>query len=203
MFLENTANSSEQFGSIEVICGSMFSGKTEELIRRIKRAHAAKLKVIVFKPITDNRYDNNMIVSHNKNQLKAVVVKSSHQIKNYTKGFNVIAIDEAQFFDKGIVEVCNKLANKGFRIIIAGLDMDFKGNPFGSMPNLMAIAEYVTKLHAICCKSGNIAQYTYRKEEEKEDDDLIVIGEKEKYEALSRRVFFNTMKERTNKKTKD
>jgi len=186
MFLENTANSSEQFGSIEVICGSMFSGKTEELIRRIKRAHAAKLKVIVFKPFTDNRYDNNMIVSHNKNQLKAVVVKSSHQIKNYTKGFNVIAIDEAQFFDKGIVEVCNKLANKGFRIIIAGLDMDFKGNPFGSMPNLMAIA-----------------QYTYRKEEEKDDDDLIVIGEKEKYEALSRKVFFNTMKERTNKKTKD
>ena len=201
MFLENPANLSEQFGGIDVICGSMFSGKTEELIRRIKRAQLAKFKVIVFKPFTDNRNKNNMIVSHDQNQLKAVTVKSSNKIINHTNGFNVMAIDEAQFFDKNIVTVCNTLANKGFRVIVAGLDMDFKGNPFGSMPNLMAIAESVTKLHAICFKTGKIAQYTHRKDDC--DDDLIVIGNKENYEALSRAVFYNTMIAKSNKKTKD
>lgn len=201
MFLENPPNLSEQFGSIEVICGSMFSGKTEELIRRLKRAQLAKYKVIVFKPFTDNRHENNMIVSHDKNQLKAVTVKSCNEIISHTKGFNVIAIDEAQFFDKDIVVVCNKLANTGFRVIVSGLDMDFKGNPFGSMPDLMAISESVTKLHAVCCKTGKIAHYTYRKDDC--DDDLIVIGDKENYEALSREVFYNTMLAKSNKKTKD
>jgi len=197
MFLENTVNSSEQFGSIEVICGSMFSGKTEELIHRIKRAHIANQKVIVFKPFVDSRYDDSMIVSHDENQLKATVIRSSEEIIKCTEGFDVIAIDEAQFFDKGIVTICNKLANQGFRIIIAGLDMDYKGNPFGPMPNLMAIAEYVTKVHAVCSRSGGEAQYTFRKNE---DDDLIVIGEKKKYEALSRYAFHNAMKKRINKK---
>lgn len=201
MFLENPPNLSEQFGSIEVICGSMFSGKTEELIRRLKRAQLAKYKVIVFKPFTDNRHENNMIVSHDKNQLKAVTVKSCNEIISHTKDFNVIAIDEAQFFNKDIVVVCNKLANTGFRVIVSGLDMDFKGNPFGSMPDLMAISEYVTKLHAVCSKTGKIAHYTYRKDDC--DDDLIVIGDKENYEALSREVFYNTMLAKSNKKTKD
>jgi len=200
MFLENPVNSSEQFGSIEVICGSMFSGKTEELIRRIKRAHIANNKVKVFKPFFDNRYDENMIVSHDENQLKAIVIKSSEEIIEFTEGADVIAIDEAQFFDEEIVTVCNKLANQGCRVIIAGLDMDYKGNPFGPMPNLMAIAEYVTKLHAVCSRSGGKALYTFRKNE---DDDLIVIGEKKKYEALSRYAFQNAMKKRTTKKTKD
>ena len=139
MFLENTVKSCEQFGSIEVICGSMFSGKTEELIRRIKRARLANKKVKIFKPFFDNRYDKTMIVSHDKNQLKAKAIESSQEIIKHIKGYDIIAIDEAQFFDVGIVKVCNKLANQDFQIIIAGLDMDYKGNPFGPMPNLMAI----------------------------------------------------------------
>ena len=193
MFLENTANLSEQFGSVEVICGSMFSGKTEELIRRINRCRISKLKVIAIKPSVDNRYGKNIIISHNKKSVKAVEVESSGEIINLAKGFDVVAIDEAQFFDKKIVNVCNKLANEGLRVIVAGLDMDSNGSPFGSMPNLMAVAEFVTKLHAICSKSGNIAQFTFRKVE---DDNLIAVGEKEKYEALSRKVFYNLMKEK-------
>ncbi len=193
MFLENTANLSEQFGSVEVICGSMFSGKTEELIRRINRCRISKLKVIAIKPSVDNRYGKNIIISHDKKSVKAVEVESSGEIINLAKGFDVVAIDEAQFFDKKIVNVCNKLANEGLRVIVAGLDMDSNGSPFGSMPNLMAVAEFVTKLHAICSKSGNIAQFTFRKVE---DDNLIAVGEKEKYEALSRKVFYNLMKEK-------
>tara|TARA_B110000444_G_scaffold238417_1_gene252009 strand:- start:21567 stop:22151 length:585 start_codon:yes stop_codon:yes gene_type:complete len=193
MFLENTANLSEQFGSIEVICGSMFSGKTEELIRRINRCRISKLKVIALKPSVDNRYGKNIIISHNKKSVKAVEVESSGEIINLAKEFDVVAIDEAQFFDKKIVSVCNKLANEGLRVIVAGLDMDSNGSPFGSMPNLMAVAEFVTKLHAICSKSGNIAQFTFRKVE---NDNLIAVGEKEKYEALSRKVFYNLMKEK-------
>ena len=193
MFLENTANLSEQFGSVEVICGSMFSGKTEELIRRINRCRISKLKVIAIKPSVDNRYGKNIIISHDKKSVKAVEVESSGEIINLAKGFDVVAIDEAQFFDKKIVNVCNKLANEGLRVIVAGLDMDSNGSPFGSMPNLMAVAEFVTKLHAICSKSGNIAQLTFRKVE---NDNLIAVGEKEKYEALSRKVFYNLMKEK-------
>ena len=184
MFLENTVKSCEQFGSIEVICGSMFSGKTEELIRRIKRARLANKKVKIFKT---------MIVSHDKNQLKAKAIESSQEIIKHIKGYDIIAIDEAQFFDVGIVKVCNKLANQGFQIIIAGLDMDYKGNPFGPMPNLMAIAEDVTKLHAVCFRTGGQAQYTFRKNK---DEDLIVSGEKTNYEALSRSAFYSVLKKK-------
>lgn len=191
MFLENNIKSSQQFGSIEVICGSMFSGKTEKLIQRVKKARAIGMKVKVFKPLIDNRYSNISVVSHNDNKLKATIVKSPEEIKKYSTGYNFIAIDEAQFFDNGIVEVCNILANKGTKIIIAGLDMDYKGNPFGPMPYLMSISEYVTKLHATCSRTGNLAQFTYRKNK---NDNLIVIGEKDQYEALSRNAFYATIK---------
>ena len=191
MFLENNIKSSQQFGSIEVICGSMFSGKTEKLIQRVKKARAIGMKVKVFKPLIDNRYSNISVVSHNDNKLKATIVKSPEEIKKYSTGYNFIAIDEAQFFDNGIVEVCNTLANKGTKIIIAGLDMDYKGNPFGPMPYLMSISEYVTKLHATCSRTGNLAQFTYRKNK---NDNLIVIGEKDQYEALSRNAFYDTIK---------
>jgi|TARA_B100001094_G_scaffold69875_3_gene66352 thymidine kinase len=191
MFLENNIKSSQQFGSIEVICGSMFSGKTEKLIQRVKKARAIGMKVKVFKPLIDNRYSNISVVSHNDNKLKATIVKSPEEIKKYSTGYNFIAIDEAQFFDNGIVEVCNTLANNGTKIIIAGLDMDYKGNPFGPMPYLMSISEYVTKLHATCSRTGNLAQFTYRKNK---NDNLIVIGEKDQYEALSRNAFYATIK---------
>ena len=191
MFLENNIKSSQQFGSIEVICGSMFSGKTEKLIQRVKKARAIGMKVKVFKPLIDNRYSNISVVSHNDNKLKATIVKSPEEIKKYSTGYNFIAIDEAQFFDNGIVEVCNTLANNGTKIIIAGLDMDYKGNPFGPMPYLMSISEYVTKLHATCSRTGNLAKFTYRKNK---NDNLIVIGEKDKYEALSRNAFYATIK---------
>ena len=191
MFLENNIKSSQQFGSIEVICGSMFSGKTEKLIQRVKKARAIGMKVKVFKPQIDNRYSNLSVVSHNNNKLKATIVKSPEEIKKYSTGYNFIAIDEAQFFDNGIVEVCNTLANKGTKIIIAGLDMDYKGNPFGPMPYLMSISEYVTKLHATCSRTGNLAQFTFRKNK---NDNLIVIGEKDQYEALSRNAFYATIK---------
>ena len=174
MFLENPAYNNEQFGWIEVICGSMFSGKTEELIRRIKRAEIANQKVKVFKPLIDLR-SKNFIESHDDTKLKCIEVKSSNEILNKVNDSDVIAIDEAQFFDDQIVMVCNKIANSGIRVIVAGLDMDYLGNPFGPMPNLMAISEYVTKVHAICKKSGNIANYSYRKNNRK---DLVVIGEK-------------------------
>jgi thymidine kinase len=191
MFLENNTKSSEQFGSIEVICGSMFSGKTEKLIQRVKKAIAIGMKVKVFKPLIDNRYSNVSVVSHNDNKLKATIVKSPDEIKKYSNGYNFIAIDEAQFFDNRIVEVCNTLANNGTKIIIAGLDMDYKGNPFGPMPYLMSISEYVTKLHATCSRTGNLAQFTFRKNN---NDNLIVIGEKDQYEALSRNAFYATIK---------
>ena len=167
MFLENPAYNNEQFGWIEVICGSMFSGKTEELIRRIKRAKIANQKVKIFKPIIDSR-SKNYIESHDDNKLESIEVKLSSEILNKLKNCDVIAIDEAQFFDDGIVDVCNNLANNGIRVIIAGLDMDYLGNPFGPMPNLMAISEYVTKVHAVCKKSGNVANYSYRKNKKKD-----------------------------------
>ena len=157
MFLENTLKTNEQFGWIEIICGSMFSGKTEELIRRLNRAKYAKKKVKVFKPIVDSRFKTNLVLSHDKNQIKSKSVSKSSDIKIKAVGSDVIGIDEAQFFDNGIIKVCNDLANEGIRVIVAGLDMDYKGNPFGPMPNLMATAEYITKVHAICAKSGNLA----------------------------------------------
>jgi len=189
MFLENPAYNNEQFGWIEVICGSMFSGKTEELIRRTKRAEIANQKVKVFKPLIDLR-SKNFIESHDETKLKCIEVKSSSEILDKINDCDVVAIDEAQFFDDQIVMVCNKIANSGIRVIVAGLDMDYLGNPFGPMPNLMAISEYVTKVHAVCKKSGNIANYSYRKNNIK---DIVVIGEKDKYEPLSRSVFNKKM----------
>ena len=190
MFLENPAYNNEQFGWIEVICGSMFSGKTEELIRRIKRAKIANQKFKVFKPTIDSR-SKNYIESHDESKLESTEVKHSSEILDNVKNCHVVAIDEAQFFDDGIVSVCNQLANSGIRVIIAGLDMDYLGNPFGPIPNLMAVAEYVTKVHAVCKKSGNIANYSFRKNKKK---DIVVIGEKDKYEPLSRSIYYKKMK---------
>lgn len=190
MFLENPAYNNEEFGWIEVICGSMFSGKTEELIRRIKRAKIANQKIKIFKPRVDSR-SKNFIESHDDSRLESIEVDDSIEILNQYKGCDVVAIDEAQFFDEEIIDVCNKMANDGVRVVIAGLDMDYQGNPFGPMPNLMAVAEYVTKVHAICKQSGNLANYSYRKNRKK---DIVVIGEKDKYEPLSRSVFFKKMK---------
>ena len=186
MFVENTVNHKEQLGWIEVICGSMFSGKTEELIRRLKRANFANQNVVIFKPITDKRYSKNKVVSHDANEIESVPVKSSEDILQLIKDVDVVAIDEAQFFDMKIVQVCNEIANNGIRVIVAGLDMDFKGNPFGPMPNLMAVAEFVTKVHAICSKTGNLANFSHRISE---NDELVLLGEKLEYEPLSRAAF--------------
>jgi len=190
MFLENTVKSSAQFGWIEVICGSMFSGKTEELIRRLKRAQFAKLKVEIFKPEIDNRYDENNIVSHDNNQIASTAVPAAANIRILADTCDVVGIDEAQFFDDEIIRVCNDLANKGIRVIVAGLDMDFKGKPFGPMPALMATAEYVTKVHAICTKTGTLAQYSHRKST---NSNLVFLGEREAYEPLSRAAFYEAI----------
>ena len=190
MFLENTVNYKEQFGWIEVICGSMFSGKTEELIRRLKRAQFAKQNVEIFKPAVDIRYDDEMVVSHDANQIRSTPVPAAANIRILADTCDVIGIDEAQFFDDEIVAVCNDLANKGIRVIVAGLDMDFKGNPFGPMPALMATAEYVTKVHAVCTRTGNLAQFSYRKSKK---DDLVLLGETEEYEPLSRGAYYKAM----------
>ena len=191
MFLENTVNHKEQFGWIEVICGSMFSGKTEELIRRLKRAQFAKQKVEIFKPAVDTRYDDEKVVSHNANEIHSTPVPSSANIRLLASDCDVVGIDEAQFFDDEIVQVCNDLANSGKRVIVAGLDMDFKGNPFGPMPALMATAEYVTKVHAVCTRTGNLAHYSFRKTQ---NDNLVMLGETEEYEPLSRAAYFNAMR---------
>ena len=190
MFLENTVNHQEQFGWIEVIAGSMFSGKTEELIRRLKRAQFAKLKVEIFKPMVDTRYDDDMVVSHDANEIRSTPVPAAANIRILADTCDVIGIDEAQFFDDEIVTVCNDLANKGIRVIVAGLDMDFKGNPFGPMPALMATAEYVTKVHAICTRTGNLANYSFRKSN---NDKLVMLGETNEYEPLSRGAFYKAM----------
>ena len=187
MFLENTVNHTEQFGWIEVICGSMFSGKTEELIRRLKRAKFAKQKVEIFKPTVDTRYDEEKVVSHDANEIRSTPVPASATIRILASDVDVVGIDEAQFFDDEIVSVCNDLANRGIRVIVAGLDMDFKGNPFGPMPALMATAEYVTKVHAVCTKTGNLAHYSHRKVK---NDDVVFLGETEEYEPLSRAAYY-------------
>ena len=162
MFLENNVNHQDQLGWIEVICGSMFSGKTEELIRRLKRVSFANQKALIFKPVTDDRYSKNKVVSHDSKEIESISVHSSTEIDPLSKNVDVIAIDEAQFFDDNIVSVCNMLANNGKRVIVAGLDMDFEGKPFGPMPSLMATAEFVTKVHAICTKTGNLANFSHR-----------------------------------------
>ena len=197
MFLENTVNHTEQFGWIEVICGSMFSGKTEELIRRLKRAQFAKQRVEIFKPAIDTRYDEEEVVSHNDNRIRSTPVPASSNILLLANEVDVVGIDEAQFFDDEIVRVCNELANRGIRVIVAGLDMDFKGNPFGPMPALMATAEYVTKVHAVCTRTGNLAHYSYRKAA---SENIILLGETQEYEPLSRAAYYKAMKEAQQRK---
>lgn len=185
-FLENSIGSGGRRGSIEVITGSMFSGKTEELIRRLRRAQFAGLKVEIFKPSLDNRYSENRVVSHDDKSILSTPVDNSSAILLLAGDVHVVGIDEAQFFDISIVDVCNELANKGIRIVIAGLDMDFMGKPFGPMPALLSIAEFVTKVHAICMRCGNLAQYSYRKSE---DEQVVLLGEKNLYEPLCRNCY--------------
>ncbi|SRX52480.1 thymidine kinase [Aequorivita sp. CIP111184] len=187
MFLENTVNQKEQFGWIEVICGSMFSGKTEELIRRLKRAQFARQKVEIFTPSIDTRYAEDAVTSHDSNKIRSTPVPAAANIPILADNCDVVGIDEAQFFDDEIVKVCNDLANRGVRVIVAGLDMDYKGNPFGPMPALMATAEYVTKVHAVCTRTGNLAHYSYRKAK---SEALVLLGETEEYEPLSRAAFY-------------
>ena len=189
MFLERSMSQADGIGWIEVICGSMFSGKTEELLRRVKRAKIAKQKIKIFKPKKDVRYDKKKVISHDQNSIKSKPVSDSRKIIKLSEKFEVIGIDEAQFFDDSIVEVCNELANQGKRVIVSGLDIDYKGKPFGPMPNLLAIAEYVTKVHAVCSKSGKMASYTHRIVE---SDDLILLGDTKKYQALSRKEFIKS-----------
>ena len=190
MFLENTVNQKEQFGWIEVISGSMFSGKTEELIRRLKRAKFARQKVEIFKPEIDTRYDEETVISHDSNEIHSTPVPAAANIPILADDCDVVGIDEAQFFDDEIVKVCNDLANRGVRVIVAGLDMDFKGNPFGPMPALMATAEYVTKVHAVCTHTGNLAHYSHRKTA---NEDLVMLGETQEYEPLSRAAYYKAM----------
>ncbi|SMD41813.1 thymidine kinase [Aquiflexum balticum DSM 16537] len=190
MFIEPTfgkSRQSEKKGHIEVICGSMFSGKTEELIRRLNRALIAKQKVEIFKPAVDKRYHELDVVSHNENAIRSTPVQFADDIILLAGNCEVVGIDEVQFFDDRIVNVANVLANSGKRVILAGLDMDFEGNPFDPMPQLLAIAEYVTKVHAICMKCGDLASYSYRLVEVK---NKVVLGEKESYEARCRKCFF-------------
>lgn len=182
MFLEKTKQPSRG-GWIEVICGSMFSGKTEELIRRLNRARIAKQNVEIFKPGVDKRYDEQNVVSHDSSSIHSTPVEAAAQIILYANDFDVVGIDEAQFFDEQLADVCNQLADSGVRVIVAGLDMDFAGKPFGPMPALLATAEYVTKVHAICMKCGNLANYSHRLSS---SEDLVVLGEMESYEPLCR-----------------
>lgn len=182
MFIEPNM-SGERRGWIEVICGSMFSGKTEELIRRLKRVRIANLKAEIFKPAIDVRFDANKIVSHDDNRIMSTPIDNSRSILMYAQDVDVVGIDEAQFFDDQIGPVCEQLALKGMRVIVAGLDMDFRGRPFGQMPNLLAVADYITKLHAICVVCGNIANVSYRKIS---TDSQVLLGEKDLYEPRCR-----------------
>jgi len=183
MFLEKDIDTSKGRGWIEVICGSMFSGKTEELIRRLKRAKIARQQVEIFKPAIDVRYDEEKVVSHDANEIMSTPVPSSSNILLLANNVDVVGIDEAQFFDAELPNVCSQLANQGIRVIVAGLDMDFKGKPFGPIPNLLAVAEYITKVHAICVKCGSLAHFSHRTIM---SDKLVVLGEKESYEPLCR-----------------
>lgn len=196
MFLEKDYHNKTQ-GWIEVVCGSMFSGKTEELIRRLNRACIAKLKVEIFKPGIDTRYSEEDVVSHNANSVNSIPVENAQQILFYANDVDVVGIDEAQFFGSELVDVCQQLANQGIRVIVAGLDMDFLGKPFGPMPNLMAIAEDVTKVHAICMRCGSLAQYSHRTIA---GDKLVVLGETESYEPLCRKCYLQAMAEKNDEK---
>ena len=188
MFLESLTNPPLQKGSIEVICGSMFSGKTEELLRRIKRAKYAKIDIKIFKPKIDTRYNKEKVVSHDNNFIEAIIVDNSNEILSLIEEAGVVAIDEAQFFDDNLFVVCNQIANNGIRVIVAGLDMDFLGNPFGPIPQLLAAAEHITKVHAICVNCGAIANHSFRKTQ---DTELVKIGENNEYKPLCRTCFNN------------
>ncbi len=190
-FLENSGRESGKRGTIEVITGSMFSGKTEELIRRLRRAQFAGLKVEIFKPSIDNRYSENRVVSHDEKSIVSTPVDNSSAILLMAGDVDVVGIDEAQFFDNSIIDVCNKLADNGVRVVIAGLDMDFMGNPFGPVPALLSISEYITKVHAICMSCGSLAQYSFRKSDEAQ---VVLLGEKDKYEPLCRECYNKALK---------
>ncbi|MBI9058253.1 thymidine kinase [Labilibaculum sp. DW002] len=196
MFLENDINRAGKNGWVEVIVGSMFSGKTEELIRRLNRAKIARQQVEIFKPHIDVRYSEDEVVSHNSNSIRSTPVETSANILLLASNVDVVGIDEAQFFDEGLAEVCNELANQGIRVIVAGLDMDFKGNPFGPIPSLMATAEYVTKVHAVCMRCGNLANYSHRLAEA---DKLVLLGEKSEYEPLCRNCYQKIYQDTSNK----
>lgn len=202
MFLENKANRNINRGWIEVVCGSMFSGKTEELLRRIRRANFANQKIELFKPAIDVRYAEEEVVSHDSTSMISTPVHNSAEILIYVNmdTVEVVGIDEVQFFDEGIVDVCNKLANNGIRVIVAGLDMDYTGKPFAAMPQLMAVAEYVTKTHAICVKCGDLAQYSHRLVANKKQ---VLLGEKDSYEPLCRHCYNEVRMTEENENSKD
>ena len=195
IMMENLTGEIHRPGRIEVVCGSMFSGKTEELIRRMRRAKFAKQKVEIFKPSIDTRYSDIEVVSHDQTSIKSTPVDTSSSILLLSSDIDVVGIDEAQFLDDGLVDVCNELANRGVRVIIAGLDMDFKGNPFGPMPALCAIADEVTKVHAICVRCGALAYLSHRLVR---NDKQVLLGEKMEYEPLCRDCYQKAIKEETN-----
>lgn len=190
MFVEKSNNTDPKKGWIEVIAGSMFSGKTEELLRRLKRAKIARQRIEIFKPAVDTRYEENSVVSHDQNSIESIPIKNSSQILFYVDDVDVVGIDEAQFFDSDLPVICKQIADSGKRVIIAGLDMDFMGKPFGPMPILMAQAEFVTKVQAICVRCGDIALHSYRKIS---NEKLVVLGEKESYEPLCRSCYNKAM----------
>lgn len=192
----NLAGEAHRPGRIEVVCGSMFSGKTEELIRRLKRAEFAKQRVEIFKPALDTRYSEIEVVSHDRNSIMSTPVDSSSSILLLSSDIDVVGIDEAQFFDDGLVQVCNELANKGIRVIVAGLDMDFKGVPFGPIPALCAIADEVTKVHAICVRCGSLAYVSHRLVA---NDKRVMLGEQAEYEPLCRECYRKALAEDKNK----
>ena len=186
MFIEREINTGKRMGTIEVITGSMFSGKTEELIRRLRRAGYAKQRIEIFKPAIDVRFSEVNVVSHDENSIRSTPVENSSNILLLSADVDVVGIDEAQFFDKHLVDVVVQLANQGLRVIVAGLDMDFKGNPFGPMPGLMAVADFVTKVHAVCMRCGSVAQFSHRLSEKEQ---VVLLGEKDIYEPLCRRCY--------------
>ncbi len=196
MFIEphlGKSKADSRSGWIEVICGCMFSGKTEELIRRLNRALIARQKVEIFKPKIDTRYHVEKIVSHNEREIRSTPVNFANDILLLAGDCDVVGIDEAQFFDESIIEVCNTLANSGKRVIVAGLDMDYEGKPFGPMPYLLAVAEFVTKVHAICAETGELASFSFRLNE---NSAQVMLGEKDTYEARNRQSFIKGMKNR-------
>lgn len=195
MYIEQFPNENHQQGWIEVICGSMFSGKTEELLRRLKRADFANQKYLLFKPKTDNRYEEQIVKSHQGTSMDGINIDVPSDVFQYIHTERIIAFDEAQFFDNSIVDVVEKLANSGVRVLCAGLDMDFQGNPFGPMPSLLAIAEYVTKVHAICVNCGSLAYISHRTVE---DQEQVLVGATEKYKPLCRRCHQQEMKSSSN-----